>query len=529
MKFTLKWILFLHLLPFYWAVQGQNLYEIQWSKVQESKKDFVSGRIIHADSNGVLLIRQEIEEYYEIGSTISGSLGKKLPPVIEHFTPELRRDYAFDLKGWSALQEDHLIQAGEVEGHFDRWYYPYWTNNKPWFTYSQYNKKDKNITFFAKEVDLDQQKLTGLPIELFQLKDSVEVRSGPESMKDYLRLSSIGDQAQSKLMFFTFPQYGYPNRFNVKIFDRKMKFLWAKEYNLPFIPNTFEIRDICLSTTGKFYCLARVYEVLPENGKSPVNITFMSKFDYASFTTILLEFSSNSEKANMYRLDMGEKILVDAGLKEDKDGQIHCVGGYTLDKYNRFYGFVDFVLNPFEQTISLRGPIPFSQPLLQKISLEKNTAKHAFVEAYDVNSPYFSPDGTIKVFGGYSDYKGAYHVVKLIIDAQFQEIKGIRIKKSQLVQRQSDWLFAGSVRAVDMIDKADILVFNDDIQGDNQINLFESKAGEGTTYQFPQPDPENRLLFVSESLGRTSGGRVYLIAETRGHKKYRLGYIQRKQ
>ncbi|MEQ1666685.1 MAG: hypothetical protein ABL927_15070, partial [Bdellovibrionales bacterium] len=270
MNLYIKWTPLFFCLCLFGLLKAQMPYEIHWGKTQESEKDFLSRSILKADTNGILLLRQEIEEHYDFFGTASYAEGKKLPPVLEHYTPDMKRNYSFELKGWSQDKDDALIKAGVTEGHYDRWYFPFSVNKKEWLAYSNYNQKEKYTYLYAREIDLQNQGLVGAPIELFRLKDTI---IGSNSRRGEIQLQSIVDQTGSKMMFFTFPEYTYPNHFNVKILDRKMRPLWSKEYDLPFDPNTFEIREFCLSVTGKFYCLARIYEPLPEKGSSPVNYT----------------------------------------------------------------------------------------------------------------------------------------------------------------------------------------------------------------------------------------------------------------
>ncbi len=522
MKIFRKYVLLCFYLTIEICLNGQNPYVIHWGDPQTSGKNFLTRQIIHADTNGVLILRQEMEEYYKVSSTIDEPSGKKFPPLIEHFTPDLNRDYSFELKNWSLKNEPGQIQFGKPEGNIDRWYFPFWTNGKPWLAYSNYQQEEAQTDYYAREIDVRNGKLIGNPVEIFRFKDTIE----SQVSNGRIRLRQVRDQANSKIMFITFPYYEALNKFKVRVFDQKMKGLWGKEYELPFESSTFEIRDFCLSVTGKFYCLARVYEKLPDRVLSMEDLTNGFPKDQATFSTILLEFSSDSESANMFRLEMGKNVLVDAKLREDKEGLIHCIGGYSPDHYSRMYGCVDFVLNPFDQTLTQSGPLPFSPSVLQKISLEKNTIKKPYLDAFEVSGVQFGQNRSINFWGTYGDARGAYHIIQFSIDSLFQSIDGIRIKKSQSVERQSDWIFAGS-NAIPEEGEKGIVLFNDNIQGNNQINIFDFSLETGKSFLAQQPDSKSRILLVTKALYSTKE-RIYLVGETRNHKTYRIGYLERK-
>jgi hypothetical protein len=516
---------------------AQNPYAINWSAAQESDQDVVSSGVVYADTGGVLIYRQEIEEYYSISDNIYKSSAKKLPPILEHYDIKLRRDYSFSLEGWSPLHKDRSIKDGFTEGQEDRWYFPFHSKGKSWFVYSNYVRSDKTIVVKTQELDLAKRGLTGEPIELFRVKDTIQWRLGPEKMGDNLSVNILRDQAESKIMFFVFPQPPFTNHFNIKVFDRKMRPLWSKEYHLPFEESTFEVRRFLLSVTGKLYCLARVYEPLPDddrNGRQsrayvPMNVTLSSKAEYAPYSTILLELSGESENANMYRLDLDKSLLVDAWLMEDRDGQVHCAGFYSNEGYNRYSGCVDFVLNPMTQTMTPRGPLPFSPNFLQKISLKKGVEKESFIESCNLTDLRLLPDNGLVMSGEYSDRKGAYHVLSMNIDADFKTMEGVRLKKSQLVKWQSDWLFVGYL-GQNQADGQSLFLFNEDIQDKNNINLFAwSGNGDATSYVMPQPDDKKHLQIVTNQSFSTPDKKLYFLAETRNHKTFRVGVLQRKQ
>lgn len=535
MHFTFKFLIFGLGLTSFFTLNGQIPLEIRWSEPQESAKDFVAGKIVQADTSGVLVYRQEIEEDYAIGDNIRGSRGKKLLPLFEHYDTNFHRDYTFALEGWSPFHKDQLIKVGSTKGNYDRWYFPFRMNNKTWFAYSNYTSEDKMIVVKVQEIDLSTQKLSGVPIEVFKLKDTVESRLAPDHMRDYLELGATVDRVGSKIMFFTFPQASFTNRFNVKVFDRKMRPMWSKEYYLPFAPNTFEVRDFQLSATGKLYCLARVYEPLPESDPGvvsrafiPMNVTLNSKPEYAAYSTIILELSSESDNANIFRLEMGKSLFVDAALLEDQDGQIHCAGLYSDNGYTQFYGCMDFVLNTFEKTLEKRGSLAFPPAFLKKVALKKESEKKPYIEAFKLMGLSLEKDGRMVMTGGYSDRYGAYHEMALSIDAAFQTMDGVRIKKSQEVKWQSDWLFTGNIGQIGAENQR-LMLFNDNIQGNNQFNLFSwNGSGEGVSHTLPQPESQKHLLFVPTSQYTASNGKTYFIAETRNHKTYRLGQLHRK-
>ncbi|MBK6994898.1 MAG: hypothetical protein IPH31_08210 [Lewinellaceae bacterium] len=87
MKNSKKHVALLFGIAFCWQIHGQNPFEIQWSKPMESDQDIVAGRILYADTSGILLFRQEIEESYLIGDNIHGSSGKKSPPYLNTTIP----------------------------------------------------------------------------------------------------------------------------------------------------------------------------------------------------------------------------------------------------------------------------------------------------------------------------------------------------------------------------------------------------------------------------------------------------------
>lgn len=532
MKNSKKYSALLCCFVFCWQMQGQNPYEIQWSMAQESDQDFVAGSILYADTSGILLFRQEIEESYLIADNIYGSRGKKLLPVFEHYDTILNRDFTFALDGWSPLHKPQLLKDGHTEGQNDRWYFPYQVNNKTWFTYSNYTREDNMIVVKTQEIDLSKRKLTGTPIEIFRFKDSVEARFGPDQMQDYLQLGIMRDQMGSKIMFYTFPQAYFTNRFNVNVFDRKMRPMWAKEYSIPFVPNNFEVKYFQISATGKLYCLAKVYE--GEIQSSLGSYVFIAKDgtksnrEYAPYSMILLELSSNSPNANVYRLDMGKSQLVDATLLEDKDGKIHCAGFYSDNYSKQFYGCVDFVLNTFEQTVDKRGPIPFAPAFLKKVSLKKEDEKKPYLKSFELSGLQLEKSGSMIMAGEHVDEYGAYHNIVLKIDSSFQSMDGIRLKKSQFVKWQSDWLFTGNIGQIGAENQR-LMLFNDNIQGNNQFNLFSwNGSGEGVSYTLPQPESQKHFLFVPTSQYTASNGKTYFLAETRNHKTYRLGQLHRK-
>jgi hypothetical protein len=533
MQNSKKHVALLFGIAFCWQIQGQNPFEIQWSKPMESDQDIVAGRILYADTSGILLFRQEIEESYLIGDNIHGSSGKKEPPIFEHYDTTLSRNFSFTLDGWSPLHKDKLLKDGQTEGHYDRWYFPYHANNKTWFAFSNYTSEDNMIVVKAQEMDIFKRKLSGTPIEIFRFKDTVEARFGPDQMREYLQLGMIGDRMSSKIMFYSFPQAHFTNRFNVKVFDRKMRPMWAKEFSIPFVPNNFEVKDFQLSATGKLYCLAKVYEGEIESSLGSYGFVAIdgtkTKREHAPYSTILLELSSDSDNANVYRLDMGKSKLIDATLFEDQDGQIHCAGLYSDGSNKHFYGCVDFVLNPFGQTVEKRGPLPFSPAFLKKVSVKREDEKKPYLEAFDLSGVHLEKNGRLIIAGSYSDSYGIYHSMVLNIDSSFQALDGIRIKKSQSVKWQSDWLFAGSIGALGF-DNGSLFLFNDEIQGDNKINaFFWSGLREGESYVFPQPDKNKNLLLSTISHRNAVDSKIYFLAETRNHKTYRLGLFHRKR
>lgn len=519
------------------GLSGQNPYAISWSNAQESNQDVVSGGVVYADTGGVLIYRQEIEEYYSISDNLYKSSAKKLPPVLEHYDTNLRRDYSFSLEGWSPLHKDRSVKDGFTEGQEDRWYFPFHSKGKSWFVYSNYLRNDKIFVVKAQEIDLAKRGLSGEPIEIYRVKDTIHWRLGPEKMGDNMSVSILRDQAGSKIMFYTFTQPPFTNHFNIKVFDRKMRPLWSKEYHLPFEESTFEARGFLLSATGKLYCLARVYEALPDdNGNSrksrayiPMNVTFSSKAEYAAYSTILLELSGDSEYANIYRLDLDKSQLVDAWLLEDRDGQVHCAGFYSNEGYTRFNGCVDFVLNPLTQSLSIRGPLPFSSNALQKVTLKKGGDKETTIESCNLSGLRLLPNNSLVMNGEYSDQKGAYHVLSFNIDADFKTMEGARLKKSQLVKWQSDWLFAGYL-GQNEAEGQSLFLFNEDIQDKNNLNLFTwSGKGDGATYVLPQPDDKKHLQIVTNQAYSILDKKLYFLAETRNHKTFRVGILQRKQ
>ncbi len=273
------------------------------------------------------------KEYYSLGNgeVLGIKLNRKGALILQRFSGENLNE---TLRGEAALK----IEKGmAIEGTFKM-------EDSFYLMYSKLTGTQE-VTLYSREIGTSSLAFEGDEKELLTMtepENQVPFGAIVLSKQTFPRFSFdfSSDRSMMVVSYRKKPKVKDDSNNNDVIgmyaFDSEMNKVWGNEYQMPYTESLMDNLDFTLDSNGNGYFLIRKY-------KQEVNRKNRESADNQSLAILIANPEGN---LNEVEFNLGEYIIDDVFMKENKDGNIICAGYYRKPKsYGMDGAFVSILDN----------------------------------------------------------------------------------------------------------------------------------------------------------------------------------------
>ncbi len=480
-------------------LQAQEPFKIKWSGPNKMQRNDHHHKVVHADSTSIYCLSHHKNEK---------DLFDKGTPILDAFDWNLQRVSSRVLAGFEKTDSIAFQSLLNVAG----------------YTYLFYYKKlerSQNV-FLARRLNLKENRFEGEPVVIGDTMRIVRhtLRFFPWAFSGGI----YGLQSMSanyvvngdKIAFLFFKNL---QEFRIAVYNRKMKLLWHKIYQLPFDERGTSLSRFALLRTGNVMLEFRQYEKMIIND-------WENRMPQDKFKHFLMLINGSNEEANLFQLDVGKPFYGDLVGREHQNGQIHYLTTYSEKEYNQAYGLIRYVVDPLAKTMTVSDPMPFSAEFVREVapapekdhpvSLRNFMLRNENLTGdFGVVGEFFSEEGTGSL--------GNFAIIRY--DSAFQKLQGAKIFKWQPYdpyQNLSEY-FSGSLLNTE---GASYLFYNKDFSKSNP-RVFVSKWGKsGPPDIYPLAPPDDSKAMYKINTRFLYKGKYLVMADSERHDQYYLGVFE---
>ncbi|MBS1686812.1 MAG: hypothetical protein JSS76_18890 [Bacteroidetes bacterium] len=281
------------------SIAQNNAVKISWSEEYEIPKK-------HEDLG---FFGNPLDGYVDI----SQQRGKDL--TIQRFNADLKYTDQSEVS-LSTLPKNYMI---EKIMEMDQHYYVF---------YSTYDADVERL--WSLEVDVKSGAVKGAPVKIAESKEKL---AGQLVMTGFYQMQVAGKwnfipsaDGQKLLVYYRVKPKEKRDALNndvigFYVFDSKMRKLWNNDFTMPYTEEKMDNIDYQVDQSGNAYILGKVYE----EGHSD------SKNNQPNYHFELMTYGKGTKGTN-FKMNFGEKYIVDAALIESTQGSIICSGYYSKSR-----------------------------------------------------------------------------------------------------------------------------------------------------------------------------------------------------
>lgn len=193
--------------------------------------------------------------------------------------------------------------------------------------------------------------------------------------KSRIKEGSFGfNQSRDSSMLLIYNQLPYdrnqPERFKLKVFNKKFELDWEKDIVLPYNDDQFVIEEYRVDKKGNVYLLGVVYQDgVRERRRGKPNYRYS-----------IIAYTDKGESIREYKLDLEDKFITDLTFRVGNNSDLICTGFYSEKGTYSVKGTYFFRLNAKTQEIYNKNLKEFEFEFLTQYYSDREIAKAAKAE-----------------------------------------------------------------------------------------------------------------------------------------------------
>lgn len=307
----------------------QNI-KVSWS--EESKKDLSFYNLVKGENKDLIKLCFDISN-------------KEITPIITRYDNKL-----------SVLNEENFL-VNQDGVRFEKFLS---IKSNLFLLSNYYDKSSKSTSFYSQPLDIKNLKAKGdnLNLETFPAK-----RNGLQAEAEFILSAD-----SSKLLMLTrgFYEKNGAEKYQMNIYDNKMKKLWANNVTLPYKDKYVNVMSTSVTNDGQVAILLRYFdnEKVEEEMKIAGNIV-------PAYKIKLLLYNKSSPNPKEFNIDMGSKFISSISLCREVGNEIFLFCLYKNQSgRGNISGFFTAGLNTTNSTFKILNNSIFPASLIAQLEID---------------------------------------------------------------------------------------------------------------------------------------------------------------